>query len=210
MRALLIAALMILLLCAWQTSFIMQASAATTSPTERLDLAAEVEPEEEGQEGDDQAGSSFEAEVAAAEEEEEEEDDDDERDEQAGGAERSRSGHGKSSHATHGAHFAVVSRLELTAKAKTALRQEITLTSSLSFSFTLSASTKLEVTLVRQAAGHGQTGWRQLPDSLVLKARQGHTVASLAGHNRLTPGRYRLTITPAGGQASSIYLTARP
>lgn len=163
----------------------------------------EDEIEEAGEENEDEGEASTPNEVEPKEGEEGEE------------AEASASGsppghrQGRTHSGGHG-HVAVVSELALTAKARSALRSGALTASSVGFSCNLSASAKLEVTLVRQAAGHGRTGWRKLPDSLVLKARQGHTVASLVGHNRLNPGRYRLTITPAGGHASSIYLTARP
>ena len=204
MRTLLIATVVSLLLCAWQTSSVMQASAATTSSNTRLDLAVEEEPEEEGQEGEDQAGGSTEAGSAASAEAEGEEEG-----EGTAGADRSRPGHGHGSHSSHGTHFAVVSRLGLTAKANTALRQGTPVAASLSFSFTLSASAKLQVTLVEQVAGRSGTYWTPTPDSVVLGAHRGRDTVSLSGHNRLSAGRYRLTLKPVGGRPRSIYLTAR-
>lgn len=200
MRALLIAAVMFALPCAWETSSVSQAGAAATRSTARLDLAAEEEPEEE-QEGEDQASSSAEAESAASAEAEEE-------DEQAG-ADHSRSHQRKGSHSTHSSHVAVISQLGLTAKTKTALRQGSTVASSLSFSFTLSTAAKLQVTLVEQTGARGRTRWTPIPDSVVLGARKGWDTGSLSGHNRLSPGHYRLTVKPAGGRSRSIYLTAR-
>lgn len=198
MRTPLIVAIVFALLCALPASSLAGQSVLSTSAGLPLGLSAEEEAEE-GQEGEDPGVSSPEAEAAASAEAEAEEEG-----EQAGGLDRSRSGHGKSSHSTHGGHVAVVSQLGLTAKAKTALRQRMPAASSVAFSFTLSSSATLQVTLIEQTIGHGRARWIPVPDSIVLGARKGRGTGALSGHNRLSPGRYRLTVKPAGGRSRSI------
>lgn len=97
----------------------------------------------------------------------------------------------------------------LTASATIALEHHHPLVSAIGFSFTLSTHTKVRVTLLGQITTHGHTRWVALPeDSLSLNAKQGRAVYELTGHNRLTPGRYRLTLDPSGGHARAIYLDA--
>jgi hypothetical protein len=103
----------------------------------------------------------------------------------------------------------VLSQLRLTANATTALAHHHPLASAIGFSFTLSAATEVRVTLVRQTSEHGHTDWVVLPDSLSLHAKQGRVSHDLTGHNRLSPGRYRLTLKPADGRSRAIYLNAQ-
>lgn len=74
----------------------------------------------------------------------------------------------------------------------------------------LSAPAKLHVTLVEQTTSHGHKHWTTLPDSLTTKAGKGLVSDKLTGRNRLSAGRYRLTLKPTNGRSRSIYLTARP
>jgi hypothetical protein len=143
------------------------------------------EPEEELEEGTEEAAT---AEVEAEEE----------------GSEES----GSSSARAAGGDV-VLSDLRLTANATTALRRHRPLALAIGFSFTLSAPAEIHVTLVKQTSEHGHAGWVALPDSLSLNAKQGHVSHGLTGHNRLSPGRYRLTLKPAGGRSRAIYLDAR-
>ncbi|MGC2374715.1 MAG: hypothetical protein WA484_12650 [Solirubrobacteraceae bacterium] len=107
------------------------------------------------------------------------------------------------------ANLAIVSQLKLTTRATASLRQHAPQASSIGFSFTLSASTLVKVTLLKQTSGTGGKRWTTLPDSLTVSAGKGRVSRSLSGHNRLSPGRYRLTVKPAGGDPRSIYLSAR-
>ena len=102
-----------------------------------------------------------------------------------------------------------LSDLRLTANATAALEHHRPLASAIGFSFTLSAATEVHVTLLKQTGARGHTGWVALSDSLSLNAKQGHVSHNLTGHNRLTPGRYRLTLDPSGGHSRAIYLSAR-
>ncbi|HEY5287615.1 MAG TPA: hypothetical protein VIJ50_10975 [Solirubrobacteraceae bacterium] len=102
-----------------------------------------------------------------------------------------------------------VSHLELTSRATAALAQRLPTASAVAFSFTLSANASIRVTIVRQASAGAGRHWDALPDSLTLSLARGHVARSLRGRNRLLPGRYRLTVKPAGGHSRSIYLSVR-
>ncbi|HEY3866240.1 MAG TPA: hypothetical protein VGL54_09175 [Solirubrobacteraceae bacterium] len=100
----------------------------------------------------------------------------------------------------------VLSDLKLTGRASTMLRHRQPVASAVTFSFTLSAPATVSVTLVKQTDVEGHTRWVPLPNSLTLPAAKGQDHSSLKGHDRLSPGRYRLTVKPAGGRSRSIYL----
>jgi hypothetical protein len=108
-----------------------------------------------------------------------------------------------------GANVVVLSHLKLTSKATAALEHHQPSVSTVQFSFTLSAPAKVRVTLFKQTAGHGRKQWAMLPDSLTTNVGKGLVSRSLTGHNRLSPGRYRLTVKPLTGSSRSIYLSAR-
>lgn len=103
----------------------------------------------------------------------------------------------------------VLSRLKLTATAMAALKHRRPSASTVRFSFTLNVPVRVHVTLVKQTNGVGAAGkrWTMLPNSLLLSAGQGRVERSLTGHNRLSPGRYRLTVKPTNGASRSIYLS---
>jgi hypothetical protein len=103
----------------------------------------------------------------------------------------------------------VLSHLRLTVQASTALERHRPSASAIGFSFMLSAPSKVRVTLVEQTTVHGHEQWTALPDSLTVNAGLGHVSRNLTGHNRLSPGRYRLTLRPLTGRSRSIYLSAR-
>jgi hypothetical protein len=102
----------------------------------------------------------------------------------------------------------VLSRLTLTARAMAALKHGHPSASAVGFSFTLSAPAKVRVTLVKQASVHGYKQWASLPDSLTVTVGKGRASHNLTGRNKLSPGRYRLTVKPAMGRPRSIYLNA--
>jgi hypothetical protein len=102
-----------------------------------------------------------------------------------------------------------LSHLRLTAKARIALEQHLPSASAVGFSFTLSASATVLVTLLKQTSVDGHERWTTLPDSLTLSLTPGHVAGTLKGHNRLSPGHYRLTVKPANGRPREIYLNTR-
>jgi hypothetical protein len=124
-------------------------------------------------------------------------------------AEEAEEGASGSQAASSGANSVVLSHLRLTAKAVSALAHQTPSASAVGFSFTLSAPATVRVTLVKQSSGATHKHWITLPDSLNLPLARGHASRSLHGHNRLSPGRYRLTVKPADGHSHAIYLSAR-
>jgi hypothetical protein len=199
------------MLALWTVCCGAPASASATSPTavrcggldEALDCSHKLavarasdigdisdseieEPEEELEEGAEEA--------ATAEAEAEEE-----ADSQTGLP----SGHADARGAT------VLSDLQLTARATAALEHHRPLASAIGFSFTLSAPSEMRVTLVEQTEASGHERWNALPDALTINAGPGHVSRSLTGHNRLSSGRYRLTVKPVTSRSRSIYLSVR-
>jgi hypothetical protein len=172
------------------------------------------------------AGTSSAAVPASADEEGEEEREEDEG-EEVGAAETSTetplsgttgssSNHPSDSNGTSGpsdpgarASVAIVSQLKLTARGLAALEHHQPSASTLGFSFMLSAPAIVKVTLVKQMGSHGERHWQPLPDSLIVNAAKGRVNRRLRGRNRLTRGRYRLTVKPLAGSPRSIYLSAR-
>ena len=94
-----------------------------------------------------------------------------------------------------GTKVVVVSQLRLTAKAASALMHHDPPASTVAFSFRLNTAARVGVTLfMRKSQGHRH--WETLPDALTLSAEKGTVSRRLTGHNRLSPGRYRLTVKP--------------
>ncbi len=157
-------------------------------------LAIAHASDSEGEEGEEEAAEEGGEEAASAEAE----------------AEEAESGTaGSPSNRASGPNAVVLSKLKLTAKAAAALRRHRPSASAIEVSFTLSAPARVHATLLEQTSVHGQRRWSTLPDSLTISAARGHVSRSLKGHNRLPPGRYRLTVKPAAGHSRSIYLSAR-
>jgi len=101
-----------------------------------------------------------------------------------------------------------LSAFALTPNALIALRRVRPKTASIGFVFTLSAAARVRVTLAKQLNAHGRRRWQTLPYSLTIAATRGRNRRRLSGRNPLTPGRYRLTLTPQHGGARSITFQA--
>lgn len=181
-------------------------AASTGSPCSALDgsactsalaiaQASDSEEGEEEPETDEEEAASTEAEA--------------EEDGSATAGSPSNHGSSRPSNPGSGPNGAVLSQLRLTAKATSALKHSRPSASTVAFSFTLSAPAKVRVTLVRQTSSHGRKRWTMLPDSLTVSAGEGRVTRNLTGHNRLSPGRYRLTAKPLTGRPRSIYLSIR-
>jgi hypothetical protein len=98
----------------------------------------------------------------------------------------------------------MVSALTLTANARTALRRNKSTVARLAFSCTLSRAATVHVTLFLQVKADGHTRWRVVSAPLTFDAVKGVNRRRLRGSDRLAPGVYRLTLTPAGGAARSL------
>jgi Subtilase family len=98
-----------------------------------------------------------------------------------------------------------ISALALTLKALIALDTGRPRISQVGFSFTSSAATPMRVTLAKRVGAHGHVRWQVL-HAYAIGAARGHNSKHLSGRGVLTPGSYRLTLTPAHGAARSIVL----
>jgi hypothetical protein len=78
--------------------------------------------------------------------------------------------------------------------------------SQVAFAFTLNVAAHVHVGLARQVLAHGRrTRWQTLLSySLTIAAAPGRDRAHLSAHGRLAAGRYRLTLTPAHGNARTL------
>jgi hypothetical protein len=97
-----------------------------------------------------------------------------------------------------------LSAFALTPNALIALHRVRPRISSVGFIFTLSAAARVRATLAKQLNAHGRRRWQTLPYSLTSAATRGRNRRHLNSRNPLTPGRYRLTLTPQHGGARSI------
>jgi Subtilase family len=97
-----------------------------------------------------------------------------------------------------------ISLLRLTTYAQAALRHGRRTISNLDFSCTLSRATSIKVTLAIQVHSAGAARWRTLHNSLTFAAIRGVNRRRLRGSGVLTPGVYRLTLTPVSGAAHSL------
>jgi hypothetical protein len=170
---------------------------------------------EEGEEGDgnEEAGQEESedeerAEGSAQEEEEDEESASAEAEAEAEAEERHRGRQHGARKRTAGEAL-VLSKLQLTHKSLASLRHSPA-ASRVEFSFSLLASMKVHVTLLRQAKPRGRKRWTAISaDSLTISATKGSSRHRLLGRNRLAAGRYRLTLWPARGRVRSIYVSVR-
>ena len=76
--------------------------------------------------------------------------------------------------------------------------------SQIAFAFTLSSSAHVHITLARLITVHRRHRRQTLPYSLTITGARGRDRAHLSAHVALAPGRYRLTLTPAGGVARTL------
>jgi subtilase family protein len=97
-----------------------------------------------------------------------------------------------------------VSFLSLTQSALIALNRTRPKLSAVSFAFTLTAPTRLRVTLARRVLRHRHAVWSAARGQLAFVAAAGRRTRHLSGSGLLAPGVYRLTLTPSGGTARSI------
>jgi hypothetical protein len=99
-----------------------------------------------------------------------------------------------------------ISAIGLTLKAVIALNRIHPRISQVGFLFTSSAPVHVLVTLAKakRHSKHGRTRWSPLRVSLTLNSVGGRNTAKFRGRRVLSPGRYRLTVSPLDGVASSM------
>jgi hypothetical protein len=98
----------------------------------------------------------------------------------------------------------VVSSLSLTRSAIAALSRRRPRLSKLGFSFTLNTPARVRVTVSKRLRVRGRVQWRPVSIPFTILAAGGPHARRLSGRSALAPGRYRLTLRPAGGSARSI------
>jgi hypothetical protein len=98
----------------------------------------------------------------------------------------------------------ILTAASLTHRASTALRRGPARIATIAFAFTLNMPARVQVVLAQQVLVHGHRRWRSLPDSLTIIAAKGRDGAHLRGRRTLSPGRYRLTLTPLHGRARTL------
>jgi hypothetical protein len=92
-----------------------------------------------------------------------------------------------------------ITALKLTSNAHAALHSDRVPVAQVAFSCTLSRGANVRVTLAIQIRSSGSTHWRTLHSSFTFAATRGVNRRRLHGSGTLTPGIYRLTLTPAAG-----------
>jgi hypothetical protein len=98
-----------------------------------------------------------------------------------------------------------LSAFALTPSALVALNRVRPKVFAVAFAFTLSAAARVRATLAKRVRVRGHNQWELLPaDSLTFTAAKGRNHRRLANRGALTPGRYRLTLTPQHGSARSL------
>jgi hypothetical protein len=97
-----------------------------------------------------------------------------------------------------------LSAFALTPSALTALRSARPKVSYVGFAFTLSAAARVRATLAKLVGVRGREQWVLVPGSVTFIAAKGHHRRHLTSRDGLTPGSYRLTLTPQHGSAQSI------
>jgi hypothetical protein len=99
--------------------------------------------------------------------------------------------------------------LELTARARSALRHGPVTLEQMAFSFGLSRAATVHATLAVWSARKGRPHWRALRGSLAFAAIRGINRRRLHGVGKLTRGTYRLTLVVAGGGSRSLVVRVR-
>jgi hypothetical protein len=159
---------------------------------------AEGEGEEEGEQESEEA-----QEAAEGEEESEQEA------QAAAAGEGGASGSSQRHHGTsHGRSSTQLTSLALTHTGLAALHQGHPRTSSVCFSFTLSATTEVAAVLATQSHSAGRTSWHTV-SRITLSGRRGSNVAHLHGQVALAAGYDRLTLTPTRGSQRAIAFHVR-
>ncbi len=76
--------------------------------------------------------------------------------------------------------------------------------SSVGFAFTISAAARVRASIAKRVRVRGREQWVFVPGSVTFAAAKGSNRRHLTSRDGLTPGSYRLTLTPQHGSARSI------
>jgi hypothetical protein len=102
---------------------------------------------------------------------------------------------------------AVIGALRLTRAARAATAHRRTRLSQLTFAFDASAATRVRVTVAKLVRVHGRARWQTVAGPSTILAKRGGQTHRMRGTRTLAAGRYRLTLTVAGGSTRSLTFT---
>jgi Subtilase family len=94
--------------------------------------------------------------------------------------------------------------LALTANALIALNTSRPRILQLGFTFTINVAARVRASLQERVRRHGHTRWQALAHPLTIAASSGRNTRRFGGHETLSSGTYRLTLTPVHGAERSI------
>jgi Subtilase family len=97
-----------------------------------------------------------------------------------------------------------LSALSLTVNAIVALNNSHPKISQIGFAFTINATTTVRLTLAKRVHVHHRSHWKTLGRSTSASAFPGRNTWRLGGRGRLSPGRYRITLTPTYAASKSL------
>ncbi len=97
-----------------------------------------------------------------------------------------------------------LSGLALTVNAIVSLNGSHPTVSQIGFTFTINLAATVRLTLAKRVHVHHRSRWRTVGHSTSASAVLGRNTWRLAGHGRLRPGRYRITLTPAHAASKSL------
>jgi hypothetical protein len=97
-----------------------------------------------------------------------------------------------------------LSAFALTPNALLALNRARPRVFSVGFAFTLSAAARVRASIAKRVRVRGREQWVLVPGFLTFAAVKGSNRRHLTSRDGLTPGHYRLTLTPQNGAARSI------
>ena len=97
-----------------------------------------------------------------------------------------------------------LSALALTVNAIVALNSSHPKISQIGFVFTINATTTVRLTLAKRVHVHHRSHWKTLGHATSASAYLGRNTWRLTGHGKLSPGRYRITLTPLHAAAKSL------
>jgi hypothetical protein len=100
-----------------------------------------------------------------------------------------------------------LSQLALTLHALLALNSSRPKISKLGFTFTISVAADVRVSLEKRVGKRRHAHWQAFIHRFTIAALSGRNTRTLGGHGVLSPGSYRLLLTPAHGAARTIAFT---
>jgi hypothetical protein len=105
---------------------------------------------------------------------------------------------------TSGARAVQLTNFALTLNALIAMNKSHPKIAALAFTFALNLAARVHTALEERVGRHGHQHWKTIGHPLTIAASFGRNTKHLGGGGVLSPGAYRLTLTPAGGPPHSL------